>query len=50
MGVQIPRYVMPVRPGRNLAVVVEATAMDFRMKKSGFKIEEEMEERLKQID
>ena len=42
LGVDIPRYVMPVRPGRNLAVVVEATAMDYRMKRSGFNIENEI--------
>ncbi len=42
LGVEIPRYVMPVRPGRNLAVVVEATAMDYRMKRSGFNIEKEI--------
>jgi HPr kinase/phosphorylase len=42
LGVEIPRYVMPVRPGRNLAVVVEATAMDYRLKRSGFDIEKEI--------
>lgn len=47
LGVDIPRYVMPVRPGRNLAVVVEATAMDYRMKRSGFNIEKEIFERFR---
>jgi HPr kinase/phosphorylase len=42
LGVSVPRYVMPVRPGRNLAVVMEATAMDYRMKRSGFDIEKEI--------
>ena len=37
---------MPVRPGRNLAVVVEATAMDYRVKSAGFNIEEEINRRL----
>ena len=46
MGVSVPHYVMPVRPGRNLAVVVEATAMDYRVKSAGFNIEEEINRRL----
>ena len=48
MGVELPRYVMPVRPGRNLAVVIEATAMDYRMKRTGFNIEEEIMRRFKE--
>ena len=36
LGVDIPRYVMPVRPGRNLAVVVEATAMHYPHTQDGF--------------
>ncbi|MBQ9989200.1 MAG: HPr(Ser) kinase/phosphatase [Clostridia bacterium] len=49
MGVKIPHYVVPVRPGRNIAVVLEATAMDYRSKRSGFDIEKELNERLKTI-
>ncbi len=49
MGIRIPHYVMPVRPGRNLAVVVEATAMDYRVKCAGFNIEKEMDERMSQV-
>jgi HPr kinase/phosphorylase len=48
LGVEIPRYLMPVRPGRNLAVVVEATAMDYRMKHSGFNIEKEIFDRFRE--
>ncbi len=49
LGVDIPRYIMPVRPGRNLAVVVEATAMDYRMKRAGFDIEKEIFDRFRQL-
>ena len=46
MGVSVPHYVMPVRPGRNLAVVVEGTAMDYRVKSAGFDIEKEINRRM----
>ena len=49
LGVDLPRYIMPVRPGRNLAVVIEATAMDYRMKRSGFNIEEEIASRFREV-
>jgi len=36
LGVQIPRLVIPVHPGRNLAVVLEVAARNFRLKQQGF--------------
>lgn len=36
LGVDIPRFAIPVRTGRNLAVIIEAAAMNFRAKSMGY--------------
>ena len=36
LGVTLPQVTIPVRPGRNLAVIVEVAAMNNRQKKMGF--------------
>ena len=36
MGVEIPCVTIPVRPGRNLASIVEVAAMNNRNKKLGY--------------
>ncbi|MBP3653237.1 MAG: HPr(Ser) kinase/phosphatase [Clostridia bacterium] len=36
LGVQIPTYLLPIHPGRNLAVVLEAAARNFRQKQMGY--------------
>jgi len=36
LGVRIPRIIMPVRPGRNLAIIVEVAARNYRLKKLGY--------------
>ena len=36
MGVEIPCVTIPVRPGRNLAVIIEVAAMNNRHKKMGY--------------
>lgn len=35
LGVDIPKITIPVRPGRNLAVIIEVAAMNFRLKSMG---------------
>ena len=35
LGIKVPSLVVPVRPGRNLAVVIEVAAMNNRNKKMG---------------
>lgn len=35
LGVEIPKLVIPVRKGRNLAIILETAAMNIRMKKNG---------------
>ena len=36
LGVKVPSLTIPVRPGRNLAVILEVAAMNNRMKKMGY--------------
>ncbi|GHU46131.1 HPr kinase/phosphorylase [Clostridia bacterium] len=36
LGVKIPHLVIPVKPGRNLAVILEVAAMNNRQKKMGY--------------
>ena len=36
LGVELPSYTIPVRPGRNLAVILELAAMNNRQKKMGY--------------
>ena len=53
LGVQIPRLVIPVHPGRNLAVVLEVAARNFRLKQQGYSaakiLTERFDARLKQV-
>ncbi len=46
MGIKIPSIVIPVRPGRNLAVILEIAAMNNRQKKMGYDTASEFNERL----
>ena len=36
LGIEIPSHTIPVRPGRNLAMIVEVAAMNHRQKKMGY--------------
>lgn len=47
LGVKKPLYVVPVKPGRNLAVIFEAAARTHRLNDLGFSAAEELRERLK---
>ena len=33
---EIPKLTIPVRPGRNLAVIIEVAAMNYRLKQMGY--------------
>lgn len=46
MDVHLPKATIPVRPGRNLAVIIEVAAMNFRLKRMGVNAAEEFSERL----
>lgn len=45
-GVRIPRIRLPVKTGRNISVVIEAAAMNYRAKEMGFDATKIFEERL----
>ena len=36
LDIEIPRIIIPVRPGRNLSIIIEVASMNQRLKKSGF--------------
>lgn len=46
MDVHLPKATIPVRPGRNLAVIIEVAAMNFRLKRMGVNTAEEFSDRL----
>ena len=46
LGIDIPSTVIPVQPGRNLAVVIEIAAMNNRQKKMGYNTAEEFDKKL----
>ena len=46
MGIKIPTMTIPVRPGRNLAVILEIAAMNNRQKKMGYDTAKEFNDRL----
>ena len=43
LGVDVPSVTIPVRPGRNLAVILELAAMNNRQKKLGYNAAEDLE-------
>ena len=46
LGVKVPSLTIPVKPGRNLAVIMEVAAMNNRQKKMGYNAAQELLERL----
>ena len=46
--VEIPKYTIPVRPGRNLAVIIEVAAMNYRLKRMGVNTAQEFTTRLEE--
>ena len=42
MGIQVPIMTIPVKPGRNLAIIIEAAAMNNRQKKMGYNAAQEL--------
>ena len=51
MGIKVPSLTIPVKPGRNLAIILEVAAMNNRQKKMGYDTAAEMDKKLMgQID
>ncbi len=46
LGISIPALTIPVKPGRNLAIILEIAAMNNRQKKMGYNTAEEFNKRL----
>ena len=42
LGVNVPSLTIPVKPGRNLAVILEVAAMNNRQKKMGYNAAKEL--------
>jgi len=48
LGKKVICHNLPVRPGRNLAIVVESAAVNFRQKKMGYNAAQELQNRIQQ--
>ncbi len=46
LGIEIPSVTIPVRPGRNLAIIIEIATMNFRQRKMGYNAAAELSERI----
>jgi HPr kinase/phosphorylase len=46
LGVKIPSYLLPVKMGRNLALLIETTVLNHRLKNMGFHTAREFNEKL----
>lgn len=50
LGVKVPSITIPVKPGRNIAVILEVAAMNYREKKLGYNAAHELLQRLGMMD
>ena len=46
LGIKVPATTIPVKPGRNLAIIIEVAAMNHRQKKMGYNAAQELLQRL----
>ena len=42
LGIKVPVLTIPVKPGRNLAIIIEVAAMNNRQKKMGYNAAQEL--------
>ncbi|MGI6705767.1 MAG: HPr(Ser) kinase/phosphatase [Clostridia bacterium] len=49
LDVQLPELILPVRPGRNLAIIVEVAARNYRLKGMGYNAAQELNKRISQL-
>lgn len=49
IDINVPRMRIPVKPGRNLAVIIEVAAMNFRMKQLGVNAAQTFSDRLSEV-
>jgi HPr kinase/phosphorylase len=48
LDVRLPELILPVRPGRNLAIIVEVAARNYRLKDMGYNAAQELNNRISQ--
>ncbi|MNH45507.1 HPr kinase/phosphorylase [compost metagenome] len=46
---ELTKLTIPVRPGRNVSVIIEVAAMNYRLKKMGVNAAEEFSRRLDEV-
>ncbi|MGI6538766.1 MAG: HPr(Ser) kinase/phosphatase [Caldicoprobacterales bacterium] len=46
LGAKLPKVVIPVRPGRNLAIIIEVAVRNLRLKRMGYNAAQELDNRL----
>ena len=46
LGINVPSVTIPVKPGRNLAIIVEVAAMNNRQKKLGYNAAKELDAKI----
>ncbi len=49
LGVQVPYQVMPVKPGRNVAIIIEVAARNLSLKRMGYNAAHELDRRLTEM-
>ncbi|MEM1483993.1 HPr(Ser) kinase/phosphatase [Oscillospiraceae bacterium PP1C4] len=50
LGIDIPSLTIPVKPGRNLAIIIEVAAMNNRQKRMGYNAAQELLEKLGMVE
>ncbi|MBQ7598151.1 MAG: HPr(Ser) kinase/phosphatase [Clostridia bacterium] len=50
LGVRVPHTVVPIKPGRNLAIIIEVAAMNNRQKKMGYNAARELMHNLGMVE
>ncbi len=48
LGVKLPKITIPVRPGRNLAIIIEVAARNYRLKRMGYNAAQELTAKIQQ--
>lgn len=49
-GVKIPKYVLPITPGRNMSDLIESAVIDYKLKESGYNSANEYIKNIKKIN
>ncbi|MCI8649158.1 MAG: HPr(Ser) kinase/phosphatase [Anaerotruncus sp.] len=50
LGIKVPALTIPVKPGRNLAIIIEVAAMNNRQKRMGYNAAQELLEKLGMVE